>query len=445
LNKPVTVVANKQVEAYRGLFEHFGSKFTRSDQTWLDHMRQEAIHRFAEIGFPTTRDEAWKYTNLSGLAALNFEPAGPASADSMDLARWPLGEVGGCRLAFLNGRFWPELYQMATVSRGVRVERLETALTDAQLENRFGRLTSYRHHPFIALNTALFEEGAYIEIPLGAVVKEPIFLVYVSIPSEKPSMTHPRNLIVAGPDSQATIVECHLGVGEGVYFTNAVTEIIAGENSAVEYVKIQQEGPGAYHIASVASRQERSSTLATFSIALGAGLAREDLTVVLDGEGADVVLNGLAVETGKQHVDNYTTLDHAKPHASSRELYKGVLDGHSSGVFHGRIIVRPDAQKTDAKQSNKNLLLSEDAVINTKPQLEIYADDVKCTHGATVGQVDAEAVFYLRSRGIGLDQARSMLTLAFANEILDRIKEKTLSERLRSAVAGRLNGIRRRG
>ena len=351
--------------------------------------------------------------------------------------------MGACRLAFLNGRFCPELFRMADVPKGVRIGRLSHALNEGELERRFARCASFHHQAFVALNTALFEEGAYVEIPEGVVFKEPIFLLYVSAPTNKPAMTHPRNLIVAGRDSQATLVECHFSVGEGLYFTNAVTEIVAGENSHLEYVKIQQEGREAFHIASVASRQERSSTLATFSIALGAALAREDVTVVLDGEGAEAVLNGLYIEAEKQHVDNYTTLDHAMPHCGSRELYKGVLDGQSSGVFHGRIIVRPDAQKTDAKQSNKNLLLSEDAVINTKPQLEIYADDVKCTHGATVGQVDAEAVFYLRSRGIGLDEARSMLTLAFANEILDRIQEKTLAGPLRAAVTARLNGFRR--
>jgi len=253
-------------------------------------------------------------------------------------------------------------------------------------------------------------------------------------------MTHPRNLILAERESQAVLAEVYIGLGERVYFTNAVTEIVAEENSHLEYVKVQQEGPRAFHIAALQARQERSSNLSMFSIALGAGLDREDLTVVLDGEGSDALLNGLYVETGEQHVDNYTTLDHAKPHCNSRELYKGVLDGKSTGVFHGRIIVRPDAQKTDAKQSNKNLLLSEDAVINTKPQLEIYADDVKCTHGATVGQVDSEAVFYLRSRGIALGDARAMLTLAFANEILSRMKTRYLAEQLRAAVAAILKG-----
>jgi len=443
LSRQATVTASEQVGAYSGLFEHFGRKLAKQHPAWLDRIREEAFHRFTELGFPTTRDEAWKYTNLSGLTGTTFEPAEPASASSLDREAWPLLDMGACRLAFLNGRFCPELFRMADVPKGVRIGRLSHALNEGELERRFARCASFHHQAFVALNTALFEEGAYVEIPEGVVFKEPIFLLYVSAPTNKPAMTHPRNLIVAGRDSQATLVECHFSVGEGLYFTNAVTEIVAGENSHLEYVKIQQEGREAFHIASVASRQERSSTLATFSIALGAALAREDVTVVLDGEGADAVLNGLYIEAEKQHVDNYTTLDHAMPHCGSRELYKGVLDGQSSGVFHGRIIVRPDAQKTDAKQSNKNLLLSEDAVINTKPQLEIYADDVKCTHGATVGQVDAEAVFYLRSRGIGLDEARSMLTLAFANEILDRIQEKTLAGPLRAAVTARLNGFRR--
>ena len=434
------VVTNEQVEAYVSLFEESRKGSGRNDPAWLEGMRRAAIERFGELGFPTPRLEAWKYTNLGALSSTAFAPAPAASAEPVARARWPFRDLLGSRLVFVNSRFSPKLSSVANLPSGVTAGSLASAVESGALEEHLGRQAAFGDAPFIALNTALFEDGAFIRIPRGVVLEEPILALFVSTGSDRPTMTHPRNLILAGRECQAVLVESHIGLGEGIYFTNPVTEIVAEENCHLEYVKVQEDGPRAFHIAAVTTRQERSSNLSMFSIALGAGLAREDLTVVLDGEGSDALLNGLYVETGEQHVDNYTTLDHAKAHCGSRELYKGVLDGKSTGVFHGRIIVRPDAQKTDAKQSNKNLLLSEDAVINTKPQLEIYADDVKCTHGATVGQVDSEAVFYLRSRGIGLDDARAMLTLAFANEILSRMKSRYLAEQLRASVAAKLSG-----
>ena len=434
------VVTNEQVEAYLSLFEEPRKESRGNDPAWLEGLRQAAIERFGELGFPTARLEAWKYTNLGALSSATFEPALPATAESVARARWPFPDLLGSRLVFVNSRFSPELSSTANLPSGVTAGSLASAVQSGALEEHLGRHATFADAPFIALNTAFFEDGAFIRVPRGVVLEEPILALFVSTGFDRPTMTHPRNLILAERESQAVLAEVYIGLGERVYFTNPVTEIVAEENSHLEYVKVQQEGPRAFHIAALQARQERSSNLSMFSIALGAGLDREDLTVVLDGEGSDALLNGLYVETGEQHVDNYTTLDHAKPHCNSRELYKGVLDGKSTGVFHGRIIVRPDAQKTDAKQSNKNLLLSEDAVINTKPQLEIYADDVKCTHGATVGQVDSEAVFYLRSRGIALGDARAMLTLAFANEILGRMKTRYLAEQLRAAVAAILKG-----
>jgi len=238
------------------------------------------------------------------------------------------------------------------------------------------------------------------------------------------------------------VLEEYLGLGEGAYFTNAVTELVLKENAVFDYVKLQQESATAFHIATVRIHQARNSSLKTCSLALGSLLGREELGAVLDGEGAEALLNGLYMTTGRQLIDNHTTLDHAKPHCASREFYKGVLDGKSTAVFNGKIIVREDAQKTDSKQSDKNLLLSEDATINTKPQLEIFADDVKCTHGATIGQIDADAIFYLRSRGIGLEEARSLLVVAFAQEIIDRIKFDPLRERLTTHLLARLSRSR---
>ena len=271
-------------------------------------------------------------------------------------------------------------------------------------------------------------------MPRGKDGEQPIHLLFVASSHGEPTVSHPRNLIIVGDNSQVAIVESYVGLDGGVYFTNAVTEIVAGQNAVIDYYKLQQESAEAFHIATLAVHQDRSSNFTSHSISLGGALVRNDVKARLDAEGVECTLNGLYMASGHQLVDNHTSIDHAKPHCSSHELYKGVLDGKSKGVFSGKIIVRPDAQKTDAKQTNKNLLLSADSVIDTKPQLQIYADDVKCTHGATVGQLDKDAIFYLRSRGIGHEDARSLLTYAFANEIISRIKIPSVREQLNAAV-----------
>ena len=251
-------------------------------------------------------------------------------------------------------------------------------------------------------------------------------------------MSHPRNLIVAEANSQVSIVESYFGLNDETYFTNAVTEIVVNDNAIVDHYKLQRESMHAFHFSTLQVQQSRSSSFSTHSIALGGALVRNDVNTVLNGEGAEATLDGLYVVSGQQHVDNHTRIEHAKPHCSSRELYKGILDQKARAVFNGRIIVRPDAQKTDSKQTNKNLLLSEEALANTNPQLEIYADDVKCTHGATIGQLSADALFYMRARGIGLDTARNLLTYAFANEITNRIKIEPLRAELEMLLFSRL-------
>ncbi|PYV41246.1 MAG: Fe-S cluster assembly protein SufD, partial [Acidobacteria bacterium] len=260
------------------------------------------------------------------------------------------------------------------------------------------------------------------------IVEEPIHLLFIATASGEPQVSHPRNLIVAGANTQAKIVESYVGLDNAVYFTNAVTEIVAGENSVIDHYKLQRESVHAFHVATLQIQQARSTSFSTHSISMA----------VLDGEGCESLLNGLYLVMGQQHVDNHTKIDHAKPHGSSRELYKGILDEKARGVFNGRIIVRPGAQKTDSKQTNKNLLLSEEALVNTNPQLEIYADDVKCTHGATIGQLSADALFYLRSRGISLETARNLLTYAFASDITGRIKIEPIRRELENVLFSRL-------
>lgn len=429
----------------------------RKAPAWLERGRNDAILRFADLGFPTTHDEAWKYTNVAPLAAIPFELSRYEfnSGVAQQIERSPFAGLGCPRLTFINGHYCPELSKTSDLPKEVRAGSLANALATGagSTEDHFSRYADFSSHAFVALNTAMAEDGAWIEVPKGLIVEKPINLLFISTHGANPVVSHPRNLIVVGRESQVSVIEAYVGLdgsdgspkgshspGAGVYFTNAVTEIVAGENAVVRYAKVQEEANPSYHVATVRVEQERSSNVSTCSVALGSALTREEIFDVLDGEGAECTLDGLYVIAGEQHVDNHTTIDHAKPHCSSREFYKGVLDGRSTGVFNGRIIVRQDAQKTDSKQSNKNLLLAEGCVINTKPQLEIFADDVKCTHGATIGQIDPEAVFYLRSRGIGMVEARSLLTYAFANDIIGRIAYAPLAGRLRDALFARFGG-----
>ena len=298
------------------------------------------------------------------------------------------------------------------------------------VEPYLGKFASHKTHSFVALNTAFIRDGAVVIIPEGAVVEEPIHLLFFSTTAGEPTVSHPRVLIVAGRNSRATVIESYLGPAGHIYFTNAVTEVVLAENARLDHYKVQHESDEAFHIATMQVRLERDSNFSSHAITLGAALGRNEVNAYLNATGCECTLNGLYLAAGQQVVDNHTRIDHAQPHCASHELYKGILDDEARGVFNGKIYVHQDAQKTDAKQTNKTLLLSQDAVINTKPQLEIFADDVKCTHGATIGQLDDESLFYLRSRGIGVEEARAILTFAFANDIIRRIAVAPLRARL---------------
>jgi Fe-S cluster assembly protein SufD len=306
------------------------------------------------------------------------------------------------------------------------------------IEPHLARHARYEDNPFVALNTAFIEDGAVICIPDSVIVEDPIRVLFISTGNGEASLSHPRNLIVAGSDSQAVIVESYLGDGNGVYFTNAVTELVTGRNAAIEHCKVQREGQGAFHVASLVAHQDRGSRLALHSISLGAALARNDVSTSLCGEGADCTLNGLYMAGGQQHVDNHTVIDHATPLSNSLENYKGVVDGSAHAVFSGHITVQPDAQKIVARQTNKNLLLSDDAVVNTKPHLRIHADDVKCLHGATVGMLDEDALFYLRSRGMSEQMARDLLVYGFVGEVLGAISVGSVRDDVEKLVLDRL-------
>jgi Fe-S cluster assembly protein SufD len=302
------------------------------------------------------------------------------------------------------------------------------------IEHHLTRYADYQKDAFLALNTAFIEDGAFVYVQKGTVLEEPIHLLYITTTSDAPTMTNPRNLILAEDNSQATIVEHYVSLNDSLYFSNVVTEVVVGSNSVLNHFMIERESKRAFNISTLRVQQGRSSNVTSHSVLLGGAIVRNNVHPVLAGEGSECYINGLFMSTGRQHMDNYMKVEHASPHCDSRQLYKGVLNGKSRGVFHGRIIVHKDAQKTDAKQTNRNLLLSDEAKIDTKPQLEIYADDVKCTHGATIGQLDENAIFYLRSRGMTLDSARALLLFAFTSEILDGIKVDPIRKYLESLV-----------
>ena len=409
---------------YRNHFAQF-EKDPNISQSWTRSVRRNAISCFSELGFPGTGHEEWKYTNIAPIAKIPFEVAENRlnGVDSEALTGLGIENQADNLVVFINGHYSPNLSSLR-LPENIRVGNLSAVLSEnpEDVEPHLAQYASYQDQAFVALNTAWMNDGSFVYVPRGNVLREPIHLVYFSTAHGEATVSYPRNLIVIGDESQATVVETYLGVKNEVYFTNAVTEMVLGKNAMVDHYKLQRESDEAFHVATLQVHQERNSKFSSHSISLGGALARNDLNSVLDGEGSECSLNGLYMVKGKQHVDNHTRVDHVKPHCNSRELYKGILGGSAKGVFNGKIYVHTAAQGTDAKQTNKNLLLSEDATINTKPQLEIYNDNVKCMHGSTVGQLDQDGLFYLRSRGIELNDARKLMTYAFASEMIGKIK-----------------------
>ena len=413
------------------------------EPAWLLSARKEGFMSFDELGLPTLRDEDWRFTNVAPIAKMRLAPVSKPAHHGLTqkvLSQFPFTALVGSQLVFVNGRFVPELSSLAQLPEGVKVMSLAAALATepALVEPHLCRHAATDTNAFTALNTAFFQDGAFIYVPAGETVAEPIHLRFISTAKEHGTTTHPRNLIVAGRDSRVTVIESHVSLSDAAYFTNAVTELVAEENAVVEHLKYQDENQQAFHIATVAAHCGRTSNVVTHSMALGAKLSRTNIFATLAGEGLECILNGLYLTRGEQLADHYMIVDHAQPHGASHEYFNGILADKSKGVFHGRILVRPDAQKTDAKQTNKNLLLSDDATADTKPQLEIYADDVKCTHGATIGQLNDESIFYLRARSIPLEKARRMLIHAFAGEIIDRVRCGAVREEVDRLVWDRL-------
>lgn len=428
-------------EPYLKKFERFEKE--AKQPSWVFPLRKAAIARFAELGFPTVNDEDWRFTNVAPITRLPFKPifsapANPLSPD--EVTKFAFGNLPAIRLVFVNGHFIAALSNIGKLQPGVQVQSLAAALAadSSVAQQHLGRYAQSQENAFTALNTAFFQDGGFVYVPAGVSVEAPIHLLFICTASETGAAAQPRNLIIAEKESKLTVMETYAGTAESSYFTNVVTEIVAGQDAMVEHCKFQDESLPAFHMAGISAHLGRDCNFISHSIATGAKLSRNNIRTALAGPGLECVLNGLYLTKADQLADHHMVVEHAQPHCNSHEYYNGILDGRSKGVFHGRILVRQAAQKTDAKQTNKNLLLSENATVDTKPQLEIYADDVKCTHGATIGQLNEESIFYLRARGIGQDTARRMLIHAFAGEIIERIRHAPARDELDKTVWERL-------
>jgi Fe-S cluster assembly protein SufD len=411
-----------------------------SDPAWLATHRRDAIAAFAARGLPTTRDEEWRYTNLAPLTALSFTPAPARTLDRSALEELATPLFACSLYAFANGHAVPGLSAAPGLPGGARCDSLAALLSDgaSAVEARLDHYVDIKAHPFAALNAAFAQDGAVVRVPRGVACEQPLHLVFASVAGDPPPVVHPRVVIIAEAGSRVTVVQDHVSVGETAGFTNAVTEVHVGAGAHVDLVLLQREHEAHVHVSNLQVRQERDSVFTSHTLSLGGRLVRNDAGVLLADRGAECSLDGLFAAGGNCVVDNHTEVDHAHPHCTSHELYKGVLGGAARGVFRGRVIVRPDAQKTVATQSNPNLLMGAKAEIDTKPQLEIYADDVKCSHGATIGRLDEKALFYLRSRAIDEERARDMLTRGFALEVLEGLPTPALREGLDDAVVASL-------
>jgi Fe-S cluster assembly protein SufD len=437
----ITTTRDRFVEEFEAL-ERQG---TARRPSWLAPLRRAAIARFADAGFPTTRHEDWRYTNLAGLVETSFrhaEEVGSVGLSTATMARLSLGATGGPRLVFVDGRYSARDSSSTGLSTGVRLSSLAEAMEhDAELvERHLARHAGSDANVFADLSTAFVQDGAFLHLPADTSFEAPIELLFVATTPRV--LAQPRILVVAAPHSRATVVERYIGLTDDPYFTNTVTEIVAARGASIGHYTLQEQGAGAFHVATVHAALERDSALSTCGATFGGRLSRATLTLRFGGEGGRGSLSGLYVVGDRQHVDHHVTVDHAVPRCSSRQLYKGVLDGSARAVFNGRVIVRPDAQKTDANQTNKHLLLSDDVEVDSKPQLEIFADDVKCTHGAAEGQLAPESIVYLRSRGLSESTARALLTLGFAREVVDDVAVEAIRTDLDRMLRARLGTAR---
>src|SRR3989339_388584 len=404
----------------------------------VHELRRSAISKFSELQFPTTRDEEWKYTNISPLLKHDFVPVQKSAEDyEFEVNHFLFDKMEHSLIVFINGMYSSGLSKIKDLPKGVVVKSLSEAIKEDNpiVKRHLGQYADFKNHIFTSLSAAFVQDGAFIYIPDGKVVEDPIHILFLTISDNQKILVQPRNLFVAGKNSQFTIIEHFASTSdEDIYFTNSVTEIVTEENAFVDHLKVQEESKKAFHIGRMDVHQERNSNFVSHLISFGAAISRNDFNSRFNDDGGESMLNGLFHIEGTQLFDAHTLIDHAKPHCNSHEHYKGILMGSSRGVFNGKVIVRKNAQKTNAFQENNNIILSDDALVNTKPQLEIFANDVKCSHGATIGQLDNDAMFYLKTRGIGVDRAKAILIHAFASDVVRYIKVNAVREYIESIL-----------
>jgi Fe-S cluster assembly protein SufD len=421
-------------QRYLEQFRDFINDEASTAPEWVKARRLESIDRFAVLGFPTTKNEDWHFTSVAPIAEreFTFVAARTGDVERSDLEPFGFGGEEWHTIVFVNGRYAPELSSLSHLDPRVRVLPLAEAWTEApELVRLIGTIvTDAKLHAFTALNTAFMPDGVVLHVPKEVTLRQPIHLLFVTDANAAKTVMYPRNLIVVDRGARATVLESYVGLSDASYFTNAVTEVSVADGATLEHYKIQREGRRAFHVGTIETKQGRDSHYISFSFATGGSLTRTNIYTKLDGEGCGSTLNGLYMLDGEQHCDHQTKIEHAEPNCFSREVYKGVLDGRSHGVFNGKVYVHPAAQKTDGKQTNNTLLLSREAQVDTKPQLEIFADDVKCTHGATVGKLDEIAWFYMKSRGMDAEAARRLLIYAFAADVLETIEQAEVREGL---------------
>jgi Fe-S cluster assembly protein SufD len=440
----VTEIA-PQKNLFQQAFRVLQETQTPPTASWLSRLRENAMTRFEELGLPTTKDEDWKYTNVAPIGKIGFNPLllAKTTATEQDFASFESPETKDSQLVFVNGRLRDDLSSLTALPPAVVLMDLAVAVADERYSEiareQLARHADFVSNGFTALNTAFTSQGAFVYIPKNVTLEVPLQLLFISDAGAENGLSSPRVLVIAEENSNATLIESYVSTTDAPYFTNVVVEIVLKDGARLEHYKVQREGAQAFHIATTAADLGASSTYDTTTITFGAQLSRHDINVIMDHEGAECWVDGLYLVTASQHTDTHSVIDHRQPHCTSHQLYKGILDGKSRAVFNGKIFVRHDAQKTDAMQTNKNLLLSNEARVDTKPQLEILADDVKCAHGAAVGQIEEDELFYLQTRGIHSDLARNLLTYGFAEEVIGKIKIDSIRLQLDEAVLHRLN------
>lgn len=423
-------------------FDEFEGLLNGENTPEIHRIREDALKNFSELSFPTLKDEEWRYTNIAPLMKHNFSlPLEDVKISDEMVNKFSFDSMKTNLIVFINGKYSEENSELLDLPEGTIIGSVSEAVkNNSELVNKhFSKYANYNNQIFTALSTAYTKDGAFVYVPEGKIIDAPIHILFITTASDDKLIIQPRNLFIAGKNSQVSIIEHYVSETDNIFFTNAVTEIVVGDNANVDHYKLQEESKNAFHIARIEIDQEKSSNFTSHSISTGGAITRNDNNARFNNEGGECTLNGLFLLEDKQLFDAHTLIDHANPNCNSHEHYKGILDDNARGVFNGKVFVREDAQKTNAFQQNNNILLSDNALVNTKPQLEIFADDVKCSHGATIGQLDEDARFYLKSRGIGEKAANSILIHAFASDVIKSIKIESIKDYLEDILSKRFN------